>query len=91
MFISVIHRVSNPDAFWSTVAGATDKIPADLKLPQYVTSYDRSTTICLWEAPSVEKVRDFLEPLLGHVSKNEYLAIDPTNSTGLPATATATA
>ncbi len=91
MFVSVIHRISDPDAFWTIAAGATEKLPPDLKLPQYVTSDDRSTTICLWEAPSVEKVKDFLEPLLGRVSKNEYIAIDPTNSTGLPTTATATA
>ena len=87
MFVSVIHRVSDPDAFWTIVASAAQKIPTDLKLPQYVTSNDRSTAICLWEAPSVEKVRDFVEPLLGRVSKNEYIPIDPANSTGLPATA----
>ena len=91
MFVSVIHRVSDPDAFWSAVASASQQIPADLKLPQYVTSNDRSTTICLWEAPSVEKVRDFLEPLIGRVSKNEYVPIDTTNSTGLPTTVKATA
>lgn len=91
MFVSVIHRISDPDAFWAIANSAIEKIPPDLKCPQYVTSDDRSTTICLWEAPSVEKVRGFLEPLLGRVSKNEYIPIDPTNSTGLPATATATA
>jgi len=91
MFVSVIHRVSDPDTFWATVASATEKIPTDLKLSQYVTSKDRSTTICLWEAPSVEKVRDLLEPLIGRVSKNEYIPIDPANSTGLPTIAAATA
>lgn len=91
MFVSVIHRVSDPDAFWATVAGASKDIPADLKLPQFVTSNDRSTTICLWEAPSVDKVRAFVEPLLGKMCKNEYLPIDPTNSTGLPATASTSA
>ncbi len=87
MFVSVIHRISDPDAFWKIAAAATEKIPADLKLPQYVTSTDRSTTICLWEAPSAARLREFLEPLLGKVSKNEYISIDTSNSTGLPATA----
>jgi hypothetical protein len=45
----------------------------------------------LWEAPSIEKVRDFVEPLLGKVSKNEYIPIDAANSMGLPAVAGATA
>ncbi len=91
MFVSVIHRVSDPDAFWASVASAAQEIPTDLNLPQYVTSNDRLTTICLWEAPSVEKVRDFLEPRIGRVSKNEYVPIDPKNSTGLPAAAKASA
>jgi hypothetical protein len=84
VFVSVIHRVSDPDTFWATAASATQNIPAELKLSQSVTSEDRSTTICLWEASSVDKVRGFVEPLFGQVSKNEYIPIDPKNSIGLP-------
>jgi hypothetical protein len=47
MFISVIHRISDPDAFGAIAASATKDIPADLKLHQTVTSNDRSTAICL--------------------------------------------
>ena len=90
MFVSVIHRVSDPDAFWAAATSGAEKIPAELKLSQSVTSEDRSTTICLWESPSLDEVRGFVEPLLGHVSKNEYLPIDPKNSMGLPTTAEAT-
>jgi hypothetical protein len=90
MFISVIHRISDPDAFWATAAGATNDIPADTKLHQTVTSDDRSTAICLWEAASVDRVRDFLEPLLGRVCKNEYIPIDPSSSMGLPAASATT-
>jgi len=54
MFISVIHRISDPDAFWATAASAAKDIPADIKLHQTVTSNDRSTAICLWEAASVD-------------------------------------
>jgi hypothetical protein len=87
MFISVIHRISDPDAFAATVANGGSSIPADLKLHQYMAAEDRSTAICLWEAPSVEKVRDLVEPLLARVSKNEYIAIDASGSMGLPTTA----
>ncbi len=78
MFISVIHRISDPDAFWATAAGAAKDIPADIKLHQTVTSNDRSTAICLWEAPLVD-------------SKNEYIPIDASSSMGLPTAASATA
>jgi hypothetical protein len=85
MFISVIHRISDPDAFAPATASAGPSIPEDLKLQQYVASGDRSTSICLWEAPSVERVRDLVEPLLGRVSKNEYIVVDASGSMGLPA------
>ncbi|HLY02946.1 MAG TPA: hypothetical protein VKR56_10710 [Candidatus Cybelea sp.] len=91
MFISVIHRISDPDTFWATAASAAKDIPADLKLHQTVTSSDRSTAICLWQAASVDGVRNLLEPLFGQACKNEYIAIDPSSSMGLPAAASATA
>ena len=91
MFVSVIHRISDPDTFGATAASAANDIPADVKLHQTVTSNDRSTAICLWEAVSVDRVKEILEPLLGQVSKNEYIQIDPSSSMGLPAAASATA
>jgi len=69
MFISVIHRISDPEAFSATAASAMKDIPADFKLHQAVTGNDRSTAICLWEAPTVESVRNLLEPLFGRVCK----------------------
>ena len=89
MFISVIHRISDPEAFWSTAAGAASDTPADVKLHQTVTSNDRTTAICLWEAASVDGVRNLLEPLFGQVCKNEYIAVDPSSSMGLPTAASA--
>ena len=91
MFISVFHRISDPEAFWATATSATNDIPADVKLHQTVTSNDRSTAICLWEAASADAVRDLLEPLLGHACKNEYVPIDPSSSMGLPTATSATA
>lgn len=87
MFISVIHRVSDPDAFGAAVASGTPKIPTDLKVHSTATGDDRSTVICLWEASSVDKVKDFVEAHLGHASKNEYIPIDLSKSMGLPTTA----
>ena len=84
MFISVIHRISDPDAFWAIAASASKDIPAGVKLHQTVAGKDRSTAICLWEAQSVDGVRNFLEPLVGRVCENEYIAIDASSSMGLP-------
>lgn len=85
MFVSVIHRISDPDRFFEMANSATDKLPADLRLPLTFSSADRSTTVCLWEAPSVSRVRDFLEPLTEGICKNEYAEVDVALSSGLPA------
>ncbi len=91
MFISVIHRISDPEAFAATAASAMKDIPADCRLHQAMAGEDRSTAICLWEAPTLDRVRNLLEPLFGRVCKNEYVPIDASNSMGLPTAASTTA
>jgi hypothetical protein len=83
MFVSVIHRISDPDRFSEMARTAT--IPEDLRLPQVISAADRSTTVCLWEAPSVQRVRDLLEPLTAGICENEYAEVDAGLSLGLPA------
>lgn len=85
MFVSVIHRISDPERFFEMASSATQNLPPDLRLPQSISNADRSTTVCLWEAPSVERVREFLEPLTAGMCKNEYAQVDPGLSLGLPA------
>jgi hypothetical protein len=85
MFVSVIHRISDPEKFSEMVSANVEGIPSDLHLPQFFSSDDRRTMVCLWEAPSVQRVRDFLEPLTQGVCVNEYAAVDVNASRGLPA------
>gem|GEM_PF-566117 len=85
MFVTVIHRISNPDQFESAAKSATEVIPSHLKLHQYLTATDRKTATCLWEARSVADVKEFLEPVVGHVSQNEYLPLNAEAAFGLPA------
>jgi hypothetical protein len=85
MFVSVIHRISDPDGYFKMVAKEAGNLPSDLRLPQNVTGGDRRTMICLWEAPSVERLKAVLEPLTQGMSKNEYIQIDTSLSNGLPA------
>lgn len=90
MFITVIHRISDPDQFESTAQSATPNIPSHLKLHQYLSGSDRKTALCLWEAASVEEVKKFIEPVLGQFSQNEYVPLNTEVSFGLP-TATVSA
>ncbi|MDQ6824183.1 MAG: hypothetical protein M3007_01815 [Candidatus Eremiobacteraeota bacterium] len=84
MFVTVIHRISNPDQFESSAKGATEVIPAHLKLHQYLTAADRKTATCLWEARLADDVKEFLEPVVGHVSQNEYIPLNAEAAFGLP-------
>jgi len=84
MFITIIHRISDPDQFESTAKSATESIPSHLKLHQYLSGSDRKTATCLWEAPSVEDVKEFLEPVIGQFSRNEYVPLNAENAFGLP-------
>lgn len=84
MFVSVIHRISDPERFLKMAADVTEKLPSNLRVPQYLTSDDHRTMVCLWDAPSVATVRDFLEPLTQGMCVNEYVALDPSASSGLP-------
>lgn len=84
MFVSVIHRISDPQKFGEMAASTADKLPPNLRLPQYITNEDHRTTVCLWEAPSVQSVKDFLEPISKGICVNEYSAVDAAASSGLP-------
>ena len=83
MFISVIHRISDPDRFVEMQRAA--EIPDGLHVAQALLSADRSVAVCLWEAPSAAAVRDFLDPVTAGVCKNEYAELDAEKSLGLPA------
>jgi hypothetical protein len=85
VFVSVTHRISDPVRYFQMVAESAGQIPADLRLPQYFASDDHRTMVCLWETPSVERLKDFLEPLSQGLSTNEYAAVDVAASSGLPA------
>ncbi len=87
MFITVIHRISDPDKFESSAKTATEAIPSHLKLHQYLSGADRKTATCLWEAPSVEAVKEFLEPVVGNVCRNEYVPLNEEAAFGLPISA----
>lgn len=85
MFVAVIHHITDADRFFAMVRENTGKLPEDLRLPQSFTTADHSTTVCLWEAPSVARVQEVLEPLTYGNARNEYSEVDTALSVGLPA------
>jgi hypothetical protein len=86
MYIVAIHTISNPEKFWS--AAKAMSIPAQLKLHSVFPSTDGGKGTCLWEAPSLEAVRQFVEPLTTGIARNEYMLVEAASALGLPAQAT---
>jgi hypothetical protein len=74
MYIVVQHSISEPATFWN--AADPNTMPADLKLHHTFPTPDGTRAVCIWEAESVDALRNFLEPLLGGVSRNEYFAVE---------------
>ena len=50
---------------------------------------DRTAATCIWEADSVEAVRDYIDRTQGGSSENTYFEVDSEASVGLPEPATA--
>lgn len=82
MYILVQHEIRDPDRFWSVVQQAD--IPTQLKLHHTFPARDGSRATCIWEAESIEAVRDLVEPLLGKVSSNEYSETENREGIAMP-------
>ena len=79
MYVAVIHDISDPEKFWN-MGGFPEAIAFRATFPNPTGT----RAVCLFEAASVETVRDFLEGAVGAVSDNEYYEVAANNAVGLP-------
>ena len=84
MYIVVKHNISNPAKFWETAQAAIPTLPKDMKLHSTLPNHEGSNAVCLWEANSIDAVKEAIEPLLGQISRNEYFEVDAKKAIGLP-------
>lgn len=88
MFIVVEHTITNPDAFFGLAARVAEA-PAGIKALHFFPSVGRDRAVCVWQANSVDAVKNFLEPMSSQSSINTYYAVDSTKAMGLPGIAVA--
>jgi hypothetical protein len=81
MYVSTIHEVSDPAAFWS---GRLD-LPKGTELVVVMPSADGTRGVCVFRSDSVETVRNVVDGATSTISKNEFYAINADNAQGLPA------
>ena len=82
MYIVANHAIANPETFWG-LAKSTP-IPPPLKLHCVFPSTDGAKGTCLWEAQSLDAVKQFVENLTSAYARNEYMAVEAVNAVGLP-------
>ena len=82
MFVVVQHTITDPDTFWSSADPAA--LPPQLKLHHTFPAPDGRRAVCLWEAESVEALRDFLEPVVGASSRNDYFRVENREGVVMP-------
>ena len=73
MFVTVIHRIHDPEGFEAAEAKALEAgLPGHVALPIHAASPDHRLGICIWEGDSVEAVRQVVEGAVGAWAYNEY-------------------
>jgi hypothetical protein len=84
MFVTVIHRVHDPEGFEKAEAAALEAgLPPGVALPIHAGNLDHTFGICIWEGESVAAVREVVEGAVGPYADNEYIEM---NVDGLTAT-----
>jgi hypothetical protein len=84
MFIMIDHQIRNPLRFQERVE-ASPPIPGGLHLHMFLPADDMSRATCLYEAVSLDSVRDFVDGVLGDAAVNSYVPIAAEQAMGLPA------
>lgn len=83
MYVIIQHSINAPKKFWEIVKGVT-KVPEGMKLHSTLPSGDGRKAVCIWQAPSLTSVKNFVEPAVGALSSNEYFEVNEKNAMGLP-------
>ena len=77
MFVTVIHRIHDPEGFQAAEAQALEAgLPDGVALPIHAATRDHRLGICVWEGESVAAVRDLVESVVGPFSDNEYYEME---------------
>jgi hypothetical protein len=82
VYIVAIHDIAKPQEFWEAVRVAP--IPEGIKLHSTLPNRDATRAVCLWEAGSINDVKNLVENTVGPLSTNEYFEVEPSNALGLP-------
>jgi len=73
MFVTVIHKIHDPEGFVAAEEKALEGgLPTHVALPIHAATNDHTLGVCIWEGESVDAVREVVEGAVGAWSENEY-------------------
>jgi hypothetical protein len=85
MYLVVHHHVFDREAFLATdprdIGG---NAPPGVTVFHFLPARDASAADCLWEAPSLDALRDYLDPATRDSCENTYFEVDSRLAMGLP-------
>ena len=84
MYVIVNHQINDTSRFWDTARSATASLPPNLKLHHTFPSPDGRRAVCVWEADTVNAVRDFLDPATAGMARNDYFEAPNKEGVSLP-------
>lgn len=83
MYIAIEHEIHDPQKF-QQCAEAVFPLPDHLHVHQFFPSADMKKAVCLYEAPSVEELSNYLEEKLHQASTQHYFPVLTEHAMGLP-------
>lgn len=83
MFIAIEHDINNPEKF-QKCAEDVFPLPDDLKVHHFFPSTDLRHAVCLYKAPSIERLSEYLDTKLGDSSTQQYFPVLVEHAIGLP-------
>lgn len=83
MFIAIEHTIHDAEKF-QQCAKEVFPLPGDLHVHQFLPAADMSRAVCLYEAPSIDRLSEYLDSKLAPASKQEYFPVLSEHAIGLP-------
>ena len=82
MYVAVIHRFVDPPTAFARGEKLVknEGAPAGARGLQFYPASNGSMATCLWEAPSVEAIQEYVDTTLGESSENTVYEVDAENA-----------
>jgi hypothetical protein len=78
MYVVVRHRIKDPHTAFSRGERLmrNEGAPSGVRVLQFLPSTDGAEVTCLWEAPAVQLVQEYVDEVLGDSSENTSYEVD---------------